>query len=89
MKHVTSILAFLMTLSTPVAAQDFDKGFAAAQAGDYATALQEWKPLAEAGDATAQNDIGIMYEYGLSVSQDYAEAIKWYRLAADQGYADG
>ena len=57
-KHLTKpiraihfmVLAFLMTLSSPVAAQDFQKGFAAAQAGDYATALQEWKPLAEAGD---------------------------------------
>lgn len=34
-------------------AQDFAKGLAAAQAGDFATALQEWKPLAEQGDADA------------------------------------
>jgi len=40
------VLAFLMTLSSPVVAQDFQKGLAAAQAGDYATALQEWTPLA-------------------------------------------
>jgi hypothetical protein len=39
-KHLTVILAFLMTLSAPVMAQDFQKGFAAAQAGDFATALQ-------------------------------------------------
>ena len=43
------VLAFLMTLSSPVIAQDFQKGFAAYNAGDYATALQEWTPLAEAG----------------------------------------
>jgi len=80
-------LALLMTLSSPVAAQDFQKGLTAAQAGDYATALHEWKPLAEAGDATAQNNLGIMYAYGQGLPQDYAEAVKWYRLAADQGHA--
>ena len=28
-----------------------------------------------------------MYEKGTGVPQDYKEAIKWYRLAADQGFA--
>jgi TPR repeat protein len=34
--------------------QDFGKGLAAAQSGDFATALKEWRPLAEQGDAQAQ-----------------------------------
>jgi hypothetical protein len=34
--------------------QDFDKGLAAAQSGDYATALQEWRPLAEQGYTPTQ-----------------------------------
>ena len=71
-KYITIILAFLMMLSSPVAAQDFDKGLAAAEAGDYATALQEWTPLAEAGDANAQFSLGFMYQYGQGVPQDYA-----------------
>jgi hypothetical protein len=29
-----------------------------------------------------------MYEKGQGVPQDYKEAVKWYRLAAEQGYAD-
>jgi TPR repeat protein len=72
---------------TPVAAQDFSKGLTAYQAGDYATAIQEWTPLAEAGYAVAQYNLGIMYANGQGVPQDYAEAVKWYRLAADQGDA--
>ena len=28
-----------------------------------------------------------MYEYGIGVPQDYKEAVKWYRLAAEQGDA--
>ena len=64
MKHIIIILAFLMALSSPVAAQDFQKGYDAAQAGDFATALQEWAPLAEAGDAAAQYNLGWMYGNG-------------------------
>ena len=81
-------LATVLALAfTPLAAQDFQKGHAAAQAGDFATALQEWTPLAEAGDANAQYNLGVMYRQGYGVPQDYAEAVRWYRLAADQGYA--
>lgn len=35
-----------MTLGAPISAQDFDKGVAAYDSGDYATALKEWTPLA-------------------------------------------
>ena len=72
-----------------VTAQDFDKGFEAYNAGDYQTALREWKPLAEQGDAYAQTNLGLMYSEGQGVSQDYGEAFKWYQLAADQGSAEG
>ncbi|KAG0042124.1 hypothetical protein BGZ89_007048, partial [Linnemannia elongata] len=38
--------------------------------------------------ATAQNNIGILYQEGLGVSQDYAEAMTWFqKAAAEQGYA--
>ena len=67
MKHVTIILAFLMALSSPVAAQDFQKGIAALQARDFATALQELKPLAEAGYDVAQYNLGLVYEYGSAI----------------------
>ena len=53
MKHITIILAFLMTLSSPVEAQGFFTGVNAYQTGDYATALKEWKPLAEQGSHDA------------------------------------
>jgi TPR repeat protein len=35
----------------------------------------------------AQYDLGICYENGHGVVQDPAEAVRWYHLAADQGYA--
>ena len=39
-------------------------------------------------EAKAQNNLGFMYQYGKGVPQDDAEAVKWYRKAAEQGYAD-
>ena len=82
------VLAFLMTLSSPVVAQDYEKGSAAYNAGDYATALQEWKPLAKAGDADAQYRLGFSHHYGKGVPKNYTDAVKWYRLAAVQGSAN-
>ena len=64
------------------------KGLIAYYSGDYATALSEWKPLAEQGDAVAQYNLGLMYDNGYGVSQDYKTAVKWYTLAAEQGVAD-
>ena len=82
---IATVLSFMAF--TPVAAQDFLKGSANYQAGDYAKAVQEWKPLAEDGYDVAQYNLAWMYENGQGVPQDYAEAVKWYRLAAEQGYA--
>lgn len=41
--------------------------------------------LAEGGNAFAQTHLGIMYANGQGVSQDYAKAMQWLRLAAQQG----
>ncbi len=61
------ILAFLMTLYSPVVAQGFQIGLAANKVGDYATAIQEWRPLAEAGNVKAQHNLGIMCNNGQGV----------------------
>ena len=66
---------------------DFQKGVAAYDSGDFATALREWRPLAEKGDADAQFNLGVMYSKGQGVPQDYKTAVKWYTLAAEQGVA--
>ena len=46
-----------------------------AQRGDFATALREWTPLAEQGHATAQYNLGFMYDSGEGVPQAAADAI--------------
>ena len=42
---------------------------------------------AEGGDAIAQFNLGLMYDNGEGVPEDDTQAVKWYRLAADQGNA--
>jgi len=70
---------------TTLAAQDYDRGYIAYEAGDYATALREWRALAEQGDAQAQHNLASMYNKGEGVGADDSEAAKWYLLAAKQG----
>jgi V8-like Glu-specific endopeptidase len=85
---INAALAFLILvlgLVAPAAASELDDAVAVARGGDYATALRRLSPLAEKGDARAQFDIGFMHAYGWGVQRNPAEAIAWYRKAADQG----
>ena len=44
--------------------------------------------IAESGNASAQNALGVMYHEGEGVPQNYAEAVKWFGRAAKQGDAE-
>ncbi len=86
MKRVTAFAVLLVVLAAPAWA-GWDEGVAAHKRGDYATALREFRVLAEQGLADAQYRLAHMYKSGQGVPQDYAEAVRWYRKAADQGLA--
>ena len=84
-KALMIAVGILVTSMTVSLAQDYQKALAAYNKGDYATALREWKPFAEQGDAIVQVLLGSMYQRGLGVTKDYTEAVNWYREAAEQG----
>jgi uncharacterized protein len=84
---ILALLILVLGLVAPAAAAELDDAVAAAHQGDYATALRRLSPLAEKGDARAQFDIGFMHAYGWGVPRNPAEAITWYRKAADLGLA--
>jgi TPR repeat protein len=46
------------------------------------------RQAAELGRKETQFNLGVLYADGTGVKQDMAEAIKWYRKAAAQGFAD-
>ena len=40
--------------------------------------LSDLKRRAKKGDAQAQYDLGVMYQFGKGVAQDFTEAVKWF-----------
>ena len=50
--------------------------------------IEALRTRANAGDADAQKNLGVMYANGDGVPQDAVEAVAWYRQAAEQGDAD-
>jgi TPR repeat protein len=83
----TFATAFLCVMLATPAWAGYDEGRAAYDRKDYATALREFLPPAERGNAFAQFSLGRMYDYGSGVPEDAAEAVKWYRKAAERGHA--
>ena len=81
LRFPTVLVLSFVCLPTPAWA-DFETGMDAYQRGNYATALGEWRPLAEQGDAQAQLHLGLLYATGDGVPQDYAKARQWYEKAA-------
>jgi TPR repeat protein len=81
-----ALVLSIVCLTVPAWA-DFQAGVEALERGDYATALSEWRPLAEQGEPYAQCSLGWLYENGYGVSQDYGQARQWYEQAAAQGNA--
>jgi TPR repeat protein len=66
-------------------AQALDKGFIAYMLNDFSTALSEWRKQAELGNATAQTNIGDMYEAGNGVIKNNVLAYLWYSLGSING----
>lgn len=53
--------------------------------GDVAAAIRIWRPLAIAGDAVAQYNLGLCYKKGEGVPKDPKMAETWFEKAAEQG----
>jgi TPR repeat protein len=68
-----------------VLAGPLEDGMEAYQEKDYLKAIQVWRPLAQAGDASAQYRLGVMYAEGRGVPANDAEAALWFERAAEQG----
>jgi hypothetical protein len=60
-----TIIMLLPVVNTSLSAGDFD----------------DLKKSCDAGDATSCSNVGIVYEYGKGVKQDYSEALKYYKIS--------
>ena len=56
---------------------------------DYTKAIELYKKAANQGMADAQYNLGVIYNKGKGVHQNYAIAKEWYGKACDDGLQDG
>ena len=77
----------LVVAATVPASADWDEVQRAFEDGDAAALVAALEPLAAAGDADAQYNLGILHDTGQGVPQDYREAARWYGMAGDQNHA--
>ena len=69
MRNLTATICLAVALLLGSAgvswSQDWQKGVTAHESGDYATALREWKPLAQQGNAAAQYKFNLQKKYNI------------------------
>jgi TPR repeat protein len=72
MKRLLAVIICGLIGAAPAAAQDL-------------TSLEQLRATAARGDAAAQLEMGILYEYGFDLPNNRAYALAWYSLAAERG----
>lgn len=77
----------LWIVSSQVTAGELENGIAAIEAGKLSEAVQFLEPLAKVGNREAQYQLGGVFETQ-GEGQDFALALKWYRLASEAGHLD-
>ena len=86
-----ALAALFLATAAPAGADDkaqLQQAITAYQSGDYNQAFKLFQPLAQQGDALAQNNLGVMYENGQGVAQNHQQAFTWFQRAANQGDDD-
>lgn len=84
---VLAVVGLTLALAFPLcaSANPLSDAMDALQADDYPKAAKLFLPLAKNGDRIAQSTLGMLYDYGKGVPQDYRKAAKWYLLSIAQG----
>ena len=85
MRKLLSAIFVSLLLSLSAHADAFDDAIAAYKKGDYKTALKLWKPLAEQGHASAQFNLGVMYENGEGVEFNSEQSFQSISISCTPG----
>jgi uncharacterized protein len=78
-------VAAIAALSPTAHGDELADGIAAVRKKDYFNAVRLLMPLAQAGNAQAQLELGDLYYHGHGVKESDEEALRWYERAARQG----
>jgi TPR repeat protein len=84
---VGGILMAAQAMGTVAVAGPWEDGIAAYNRGNYVPAIRLLRPLAEQGNAKAQNVLGVMFRKGEGVAKNPARAHMWFSFAAKRGEA--
>jgi TPR repeat protein len=79
------MVATILLSGAAAVAGPWEDGMVAYNRGDYVPAVKLFRPLAQAGNARAQNVMGVMYRKGEGVARSSAKAFMWFSLAAKKG----
>ncbi|KAF0188956.1 MAG: hypothetical protein FD168_1175 [Desulfobulbaceae bacterium] len=66
--------------------KEYNYAMALIHQNNYPLGIHTLTKIGEKGDAAAQFQLGIMYEYGFGVSPDIYQSQTWYRASAESGY---
>ena len=80
-------LLFFSCSSSSVFGDEIQDGFEAYKRGDFKEAVRFFHLSATQGDALALLLLGLMFDEGKGVAQDYIKAVKYYSLSAEMGNA--
>jgi TPR repeat protein len=79
------VVVTILLSGAAAVAGPWEDGMVAYNGGDYMPAVRLFRPLAQAGNAKAQNVMGVMYRKGEGVARNSAKAFMWFSLAANKG----
>jgi TPR repeat protein len=82
---LAGMVAIILASGTAAVAGPWEDGMVAYNRGDYVPAVKLFRPLAQAGNARAQNLMGVMYRKGEGVARSSAKAFVWFSRAARRG----
>ncbi len=80
-----SLASCLMLLCLSCQAQTVVESMALFDEGKTSEAVAQLNKLGQGGNADAQNMLGVLYDNGQGVAQDYKQARVWFEKAAAQG----
>ena len=87
MKNRIRCAALAGLFFSAVALADVEAGRQLMESGKFTEAREVLLPMANAGNADAEELIGVMYAMGLGVEQDRRRAFEWYMRASLKGHA--
>ncbi len=87
MPNIVLTLFFSLCMSQIARAGDVEDAKNMMEQGGYSAAFELLYPMAQTGNADAEELIGSMYALGLGVERDDIRAFEWYLRASMRGHA--